>query len=249
MNMAFYIGKSGLRAHSDDMNIAAQNVTNVSTIGYKATTGVFRELVYNTMDQNFNKELSEEKKILNGHGTKIEADSLQFSQGQIAMTSYDLDFAIEGDDGLFAVERNGEVQYTRNGAFDASVEDDGVYLVTSDGGYVLDQNGDRIKITRNDKDQLDVESLSQKIGVYSFTNPFGLERIDGQSFRPTETSGDPQPASRDSNKIVQGAIERSNTDLAKEMSDVIVLQKAYQFSAKVVQTADEIEDIVNNLRG
>ena len=48
--------------------------------------------------------------------------------------------------------------------------------------------------------------------------------------------------------LLQGAIERSNTNLAKEMSDIIVTQKAYAFSAKVVQTADEVEDIVNNLR-
>lgn len=248
MNMAFYIGRSGIMAHSNNLNIAAQNVTNASTTGYKATTGVFRELVYNEMDQNFNKSLEEEKKILNGHGTKIQSDSLQFSQGQLSMTNFDLDFALEGDDCLFAVERNGQVQYTRDGTFDASVEGDEVYLVASDGGYVLDQNGQKIQIPKDENNKLDIEGLTQRIGVFSFTNPFGLERIDGQSFLPTDISGEPQNAQQGNYKIVQGAIERSNTDLAKEMSDVIVIQKAYSFSAKVLQTADEIEDIVNNLR-
>ena len=249
MNIAFYIGRSGIMAHSNDLNISAQNVTNANTNGYKATSGVFRELVYNTLDQNFNKALADEKKILNGHGTKVQSDSLQFSQGALQMTNYDLDFAIEGDDTLFAVERNGQVQYTRDGAFDASVEDDGIYLVTADGGYVLDNNYNRIKIPTDANNKLEIGGLSQTVGVFFFTNPYGLERIDGQSFLPTDTSGEPTVAPIGSYKVVQGAIERSNTNLAKEMSDVIVTQKAYAFSAKVVQTADEIEDIVNNLRG
>ena len=248
MNMAFYIGRSGIMAHSNDLNISAQNVTNANTNGYKATNGVFRELVYNTLDQNFNKALADEKKILNGHGTKVQADALQFSQGDLQMTDFDLDFALEGD-GLFAVERNGQIQYTRDGAFDVSIENGGNYLVTTDGGYVLDQNGNRILIPKDENNKLDIEGLTAKIGVFSFTNPYGLQRIDGQRFLPSETSGEPQNAATDTYKLVQGAIERSNTNLAKEMSDVIVTQKAYAFSAKVVQTADEIEDIVNNLRG
>ena len=68
------------------------------------------------------------------------------------------------------------------------------------------------------------------------------------SFAPTAESGQPRVAQDGEYDLLQGAIERSNVNLAKEMSDIIVTQKAYAFSAKVVQTADEVEDIVNNLR-
>lgn len=248
MNIAFYVGRSGIMAHSNSLNISAQNVTNVNSIGYKATTADFRELVYNEMDQNINKELAEEKKILNGHGVKIQNDSLQFSQGTLSTTEYDLDFAIASGNSLFAVDRNGEIQYTRNGAFDASVEDDGVYLVTSDGAYVLDRQEQRIRIPQDENGQLDIDGLHEIIGVFSFDNPFGLQRVDGQSFVTTDTSGEARIATDEEYELIQGAVERSNTNLAKEMSDIIVTQKAYAFSSKVVQVADEIEDIVNNLR-
>lgn len=249
MNMAFYIGKSGIIANSNGLNVAAQNVANVSTTGYKATTANFRELVYNELDQNFNKELSEEKKILNGHGTKLQSDTLQFSQGTLSYTNYDLDYAIASGNSLFAVEKNGEISYTRDGTFDASVEGDDVYLVAGDGAYVLDSQGNRIIIPKDENNKLDTDSLTDRIGIYSFDNPFGLERTDGQRFIPTDTSGEARVADDSEYELVQGAVERSNTDLAKEMSDIIVIQKAYAFSSKVVQTADEIEDIVNNLRG
>ncbi len=248
MNIAFYVGRSGIIAHSNSLNISAQNVTNISSYGYKATTTDFRELIYNQMDQNINKELDEQHKILNGHGVKVQSDPLQFSQGQFQMTEYDLDFALASDNCLFAVDRRGTVQYTRNGAFDASVEGDNIYLVSSDGAYVLDNQNQRIVIPTDEQGKLDITALKDRIGVFYFENPYALFRYDGQSFAPTAESGQPRVAQDGEYDLLQGAIERSNVNLAKEMSDIIVTQKAYAFSAKVVQTADEVEDIVNNLR-
>ena len=49
-------------------------------------------------------------------------------------------------------------------------------------------------------------------------------------------------------RIISGALEQSSVDLADEMTNMIVTQRAFQFSAKMVQTADEVEEIVNNLR-
>ena len=249
MNIAFYAGKSGLMAHSNAINIAAHNIANSDTVGYKTSKAEFRELVFNDMDQNKNKGLPESEKFRNGHGVKIQEDSLQFSQGVLTTTNLDLDFAIASGNSLFAVDRNGEIQYTRNGAFDLSVEDNANYLTTSDGGYVLDRNYQKIAVPRDmATGKVDSAFVSQVLGVFSFDNPYGLFRLDGQSFLPTDISGEPRIAGAGEYELRQGMIERSNINLAEEMSDVIVTQKAYQFSAKVVQTADEMEDVINNLR-
>ncbi|MBE6836830.1 MAG: flagellar hook-basal body protein [Ruminococcus sp.] len=247
MNIAFYTGRSGLRAYQNGINIAAQNITNANTTGYKSTTADFRELVYNRMDINENIGIETEESVNQGHGVKVIDDSLQFTQGSVHYTGYELDYAIAGT-GLFAVERTGEIQYTRDGTFDISIEDDAAYLVTSDGAYVLDANQERIDIPVGEDGLLETEGLIDRLGVFNFDNPYGLYRIDGQSFLPTEISGEAVVNNPQDYEIRQQWIERSNVNLAKEMSDVIVLQKAYQFSAKVVQTADEVEDIVNNLR-
>ncbi|MBQ7757281.1 MAG: flagellar hook-basal body protein [Oscillospiraceae bacterium] len=247
MNIAFYTGRSGLRAYQNGINIAAQNITNANTTAYKYTTADFRELVYNRMDINANIGLQTEQSVNQGHGVKVIDDSLQFTQGNLQYTGYELDYAIAGT-GLFAVERAGEIQYTRDGTFDISIEDEAAYLVTSDGAYVLDENYQRIDIPVGEDGLLETEGLRERLGVFNFDNPYGLYRIDGQSFTPTEISGEAVVNNPAEYEIKQQWVERSNTNLAKEMSDVIVLQKAYQFSAKVVQTADEVEDIVNNLR-
>lgn len=247
MNIAFYTGRSGLRAYQNGINIAAQNITNANTTAYKYTTADFRELVYNQMDINANIGLQTEQSVNQGHGVKVIDDSLQFTQGALQQTGYELDFAIAGT-GLFAVDRLGEIQYTRDGTFDISIEDDAAYLVTSDGAYVLDGLQQRITIPMGEDGLLDTTGIKEQLGVFDFDNPYGLYRIDGQSFLPTEISGEAVVNAPENYEIKQQWIERSNVDLAQEMSDVIVMQKAYQFSARVVQTADEIEDIVNNLR-
>ncbi|MFT3951816.1 MAG: flagellar hook-basal body protein [Oscillospiraceae bacterium] len=247
MNNMFYTGKSGLSAYENAVNVTAHNIANTSTTGYKSTKANFRELVYNNMDINKNDALTEETSVKSGHGVRIYDDSLQFTQGELAKSDYPLDFALEGD-GLFAVERDGAVQYTRDGTFDISVEAGGNYLVTSDGAYVLDANSQKIIVPDAADGTLDTGAVKNAIGVFDFTNPYGLQRAGDQSFYQTEISGEAQPMEAGTYKLLESYTERSNVDIAKEMSDMIVLQRAYQFSSRVVQTADEMEDTVNALR-
>jgi flagellar hook protein FlgE len=69
-------------------------------------------------------------------------------------------------------------------------------------------------------------------------------------FLPSENSGDAQVADETDgrNVLLNHMIERSATDLATEMTNMMLAQKAYSFSARIVSTADEIEDLTNNLR-
>ncbi len=249
MNIAFYSGASGLRAYQHDIDIIANNVANVNTYGYKADKSSFNSLIKSTMDINKNLELNEGESVLTGHGVKLSSQDMLYNQGNLHNTGYALDFAIAGD-GLFAVERNGRVEYTRDGTFDISVEQDGNYLVSSDGGYVLDSNEQRITVQYNiETNQIDSEAVADRLGIFSFDNPYGLQKINKTSFLPTDISGEAQLAGEAENKIYTTSLERSNTNIADEMSNLILSQKAYQFSARVVTTADEIEQLVNNLRG
>lgn len=248
MNNAFYTGASGLRAHQNAIDVTSHNLTNCNTYGYKATKPEFRELLNNNMDINKNRELDENDKILKGHGVKMSNQDLLFTQGQLQNTGYELDFAIAGD-GLFALERDGEIEYTRNGAFDLSIENDGAYLVSSDGAYVLDQNYNRIIVPyKTGTRTIDSNGLYKRLGVFSFSNPYGLRRTDYESFQPTAISGEAEDAAGENYNIYEQSLERSNVNVAQEFADVIVSQKAYQFSARVVTTADEVEQVANSLR-
>ena len=148
----------------------------------------------------------------------------------------------------------GGLQYTRNGAFDISMEDGDAYLVTTDGAYVLDGEGERIQLTKGADGTFDLDALAQQIGIYQFANPFGLQPASGGRFIPTQTSGAARrPEDRDEDeeqpyRLISGALEQSAVELSDEMVMVISTQKAFQFSARIVQTADQIEEIINNLR-
>lgn len=250
MNTAFYTGASGLRAHQHAIDVTSHNLVNVNTFGYKATIPEFRELLYSNMDVNINRELEDDQKIHAGHGVKLSNQDLNFTQGPLYNSGYQLDYAIAGE-GLFAIERRGEIEYTRNGSFDLSIEGDAEnpYLVTSDGAYVLDRNYQRIQVPYNPgTNVIDNRGLDRRLGVFSFSNVYGLGRTNYESYVPTDISGEPQIAAGGIYEIYEQSLERSNVDIAKEFADVIVSQKAYQFSARVVTTADEVEQVANSLR-
>lgn len=251
MNIAFYSGASGLRAYQQDMDTIAHNIANVNTSGYKPLTSVFADLLYSRMAVN------SEEDFLTGHGVKVADTDLVFQQGPILTTGNDLDFAIIGS-GFFAVESaDGEaLQYARNGAFAISMEEGTGYLVTTDGYYVLDAEGQRIELEpmSEENSTFNLSTLTERIGVYQFSNPFGLEPVPGGRFVPTEISGEAEASAEVAEgqeapyRLISRALEQSAVDLAHEMVMVIQTQKAFQFSARLVQTADQLEEIVNNLR-
>ncbi|MDR0919131.1 MAG: flagellar hook basal-body protein [Oscillospiraceae bacterium] len=255
-------GKSGMSTYQYDLDVIANNIANVETAGYKATKTSFRNLMFSSMDINKNREFIENNRDvdplsqeLTGRGVKPMGQDMLYTQGAVTMSAYQLDYAIQGD-GLFAIDYKDEILYTRCGTFDISVEEDANYLVTPDGAYVLDWEGERIEIpykrTEGGQwtDEVDLAALDPQIGMFTFDNPNGLALRDGTRFSVTEFSGEPQEAEigSDGSLLLGRYLERSNVSIADEMSNLILTQRAYQFSARIVTTADEIEDLTNSLR-
>lgn len=259
MNSAFYTGVTGLVAFQKDLDITANNLANVNTAGYKSVKSDFDDLLYSKMNTNG------ENEHFSGSGVKQTSAQLIFKQGDPAQTGVDLDFAMVGD-GFFAIDRGGKKpEYTRNGAFTISDDDGDRYLVTSDGGYVLDSSGSKIEIpeekvkssSSSSKSKavptIDYKELMNQIGIYKFGNPYDLQPVGSSSFVPTETSGKITSSSLEESEtglpeILRGYLESSSVDLSKEMVNMIQTQRAFQFSSKIVKTADEIEEVINNLR-
>ena len=247
MNIAFYTGVSGMIASQKDMDTTAHNMANIKTAGFKAGRSSFEELMYSEMNTRVQPD------NLTGHGVKNVNTNIAMQQAGLLSTGYALDFAIVGE-GYFGIQRDdGVTEYTRNGTFNIGMDGKSGYLVASDGGYVLDNKGKPIKLDIDSNNKLDTTGLADKLGVYKFSNPYGLERRNGSSFVETEISGSPKLAREGSNnaqshEIVQHALENSNVELGDEMINVIQSQRAFQFNSKMVKAADEIEEIINNLR-
>jgi len=96
------------------------------------------------------------------------------------------------------------------------------------------------------------DGISRDLGqlaIADFNNPMGLERVGETSFRETQSSGTAQfdvaGAGRRGTLMV-GSLEMSNVDLAAEFTNLILAQRGFQASSRVITTSDQVlEDLVN----
>ena len=170
---------------------------------------------------------------------------------------------------MFAVSGlNDETYYTRNGNFMFTLADGGNMLSNTEGLPVLDTNGNPIilgeeYVTNNlsvDKngtlmypdENNNLQSLGITIGVYQFNNPNGLFKMSESLYEQTVASGEPINESGgvyvEKSKVVQGYLEGSNVQIADEMVNMIVTQRAYEMNSKAITTSDEMLQQANNLR-
>jgi len=270
MMRSLYTAATGMRAQQTNVDNISNNLSNVNTVGYKTQKAEFKSLLYQTIQTRTTTANGEQKPIAAqvGLGTRIASNTAIFTQGSLQESESNTDFAIDGG-GFFAVRgADGETYYTRNGCFNWAVGVNGVTLTNSDGYPVLDANGNAIVLPNGVNsgravvtEQGDIGytnddgvfiSLNQQFGIFQFNNPGGLEREAGSLYSVTEASGAPlnenTVAGLIPSKIIQGYLEGSNVQVADEMVNLIVAQRAYQLNSKAITTSDEMLEQANNLK-
>ena len=120
MIRALFSSATGMVAQQFNLDVIANNMANVNTVGFKRSRADFQELMYQTLSVPGNSS-SEETQIPTGIqvglGVKSVAVQKLFTQGDFQHTGNSLDLTIEGE-GFFRVTKpDGEVAYTRAGAF------------------------------------------------------------------------------------------------------------------------------------
>jgi len=253
MSRTLFTGAAGLSASQYYINNIGSNIANVNTTGYKPVVTTFSDLLYTKM-------YVKSADVLSGQGAKASYGGIDPTQSSLVPTGNNMDLAISGS-GWFAIETGAGVRYTRDGAFSVSVEGTTAYLVNETGNYVLNKDGKRISqpinaqnagtATGTTKDAqkygVDTAALTAQVGVFDFANPEALLPLSSNLYAANAQSGQAAPAGADT-QIISGYLEQSGAQMVDGMVDLITAQRAYQLSAKVVQTADEDEQTVNNLR-
>ena len=239
MFKGFYNLTSAMLTHQQNLNVIGNNMVNISTAGYKqeryvATT--FDDVMYSRVDVDH----SSGTEI--GRQSYIRAPSdiyTDYSQGIPEPTGIPLDFAIMGD-GFFAIQQEGgDIVYTRAGSF--SLDDEG-YLCFPGMGYVLNPDGERIQL-RTDK--LDVDqngNISNRdtggylgtVGVYEFEDTAQLEHNGNGFFTGEGAQAVQNPY------ILWKHLERSNSDMVQQMTEMLTCQRALQSCASVTKIYDEV---------
>lgn len=271
MVRSLWSAATGMIAQQTNVDTIANNLANVNTNGYKAEVAEFKSLLYQNLQTKTTTANGEQKPISAQVGLGVRNSSITsvFNQGSLIASDSDTAFALEGK-GFFAVRgEDGNTYYTRNGNFGFALgTNGGLVLANSDGLPVMSSTGAPIilgsqyvasKITVTGDGQLcypdennNAQPIGITIGVYQFSNPSGLEKLGDTLFGVTNASGaamnEATNANLDKTKVVQGYLEGSSVQVATEMVNMIVAQRAYEMNSKAITTSDEMMQIANNLK-
>lgn len=272
MVRSLWTGATGMIAQQLNVDNTANNLANVNTTGYKTEVMEFKSLLYQTIQTKSTTANSANKPIGAEVGLGVRNSSITsvFTDGSLLETPGEANFAINGR-GFFGIRgADGNTYYTRNGNFVFAVGSQGITLETTDGLPVLDSEGapiilegddivtSKITVGRNDgelyypDEKGNPRRLDIKLGLWQFNNPAGLSKEGDSLFSVTDASGPAMNEAQNENlpksKIIQGYLEGSNVQIADEMVNLIVAQRAYEMNSKVITTSDEMLQQANQLK-
>ncbi len=269
--MSFYTSLTGLKNSQTELSVIAHNIANAETNGFKKSTVAFADVIAssNTSDprmavgvgssvesitQNFGVGPIEQT----GSALDIAINGNGFFTTQSSLT--------------------GETYYTRNGSFTidpAGYITDGSENRLQ--GFPVDSSGTPTSTTPADVQIPAVNgsgaestgvtvgtdgnivasyadgstTIVAKIALATFTTPTGLKQVGSSNWEVTGISGAAQygnPSEGNYGKLLSGALERSNVDIAEELVRLITAQRNFQANAKAIDTATQITQTVINLR-
>ena len=261
MIRSLYTSATGMKANQLYIDNISNNLANVNTTGFKKSKLEFQELLYQTLVDPGSGAVDGAKSpagLQLGLGVRSVANQKIFGQGNLQETKNPFDMAITGVGFLQVQLPSGEIGYTRDGSF--KVSNDGT-LVTSQGFPLEPQlsipdGSSDIQIDAQGKvsvfvgDSGTTEEIGQ-IEMVKFLNEGGLKSMGNNIYQSSPASGEPEVSTPGSNGIgtlAQGFLEASNVELIEEMVNMIVAQRAYEISAKAIQTSDSMLQLANQLR-
>ncbi len=261
MIRSLWTAATGMQGQSTNIDVIANNIANVNTIGFKKSRVDFQDLLYDTLREP-GSQSSESTEVPTGiqlgHGARVVAVTKQFSPGEYTATKNELDLAIVGHGFFKILMPSGEDAFTRAGSF--SLDSDG-RIVTPD-GFVLQpeitippdaisisvgMDGTVSVVQAGDTQQTEVGTIE----LSRFTNPAGMRSIGKNLYLPTDASGDEISGTAGENGmgyIEQGYLEMSNVSVVDEMVNMITAHRAYELNSKIVIVSDEMLSMSNNVK-
>ncbi len=263
---ALHIGATGMQAQQLAVDTIANNLANVNTPGFKKTRVSFTDLMLReaaapqpvgsageTLEANALASIPR-----TGAGVGMGSVTKVFDLGDVRQTGSAFDVAIQGDGFLEVVMPDGSRGFTRGGTLEVSP--DGM-LVTRSGhvlkpGIAVPPHATALAIEADGRVRITVPNQAVPIDtgqleLVRFANPASLLALGDNLYRASDASGEPIAGKAGEDGIgplTQGYLEGSNVKLVDEMVSLMVAQRAYEASAKVVQASDEMLGMVNNLR-
>ena len=236
MDSGLYAAYSGLLARTQALDLAANNLANAGTSGFRAERETFRGVMADSVSQT----ASQVGGAVNSFGV-LGASSLSTAQGQIAPTGNPLDLAIQGS-AYFAIQTANGVRYTRDGAFQVSAA--GV-LTTKRGAAVLDAKGKSISVPTGTVKVGDDGSISVttpegsavvgKVGLVNLGSN-GAEDAEGAGIYKAADGA--VPAAATDSSVQAGALESANQDTIHGTMQLMLMQRQAEMMQRAISVFD-----------
>lgn len=238
MIKGLYSAFNGMESAWKYQDVLANNIANATTAGFKRETAAQSSFADVLLSQQAPMPAPISARIQQvvgqiGTGTFLADFTTDYTQGMLQSTGNELDLATQN--GFFTVQApDGTQFYTRNGRFGRDATGD---LVTSQGYYVLNNNGGHINLPATAVAVQTDGTISQdgnpidQLNVVDFT-PAQLTRAGEGYFTATDPGVPVQPGVR------QGFLEGSNTNLTEELTTLLAVQRTFQANQTVLARLD-----------
>jgi flagellar basal-body rod protein FlgG len=257
MNDALYIAATGMQSQQLSVNTIANNMANVATPGFKRGRVNFQDLM--VRDAAALAASADGTAATVGYGGGVSAGSAvkQFDAADVSPTGNPLDLAIRGDGFIEVQLPDGGTGYWRGGSLQVTPQG---WLATAQGHVLAPQinvgrDGGTLSIDADGRvSSRDATGRSVEVGqieLHTFGNATGLQALGDNVYKPSAQSGEPiavRPGENGAATLAQGSQEQSNVKLIDEMVSLMMAQRAYEMNVKVIQAADEMLGMSNNLR-
>jgi flagellar basal-body rod protein FlgF/flagellar basal-body rod protein FlgG len=226
VDSGYYAAYAGLLARSQALDVAAGNLANAGTAGYRAERDYFRSAILGP--DSLNSQLDE---TVNNFGV-LGGSLLDLGQGALAPTGNPLDLAIEGE-GFFSIQTQQGTRYTRDGQFARA--QDGT-LTTEAGEPLLDARSQPIRVPAGaivvgaDGTVSVNGGVAGKIAVVGFASGAALTAEGADRYAAADGA---KPAAA-AGSIHQGALEASNQDAIAGSLQLVLMQRQAEMMQKAV---------------
>jgi flagellar basal-body rod protein FlgG len=261
MIRALYTAASGMVAQELNLDNIANNLANSSTSGFRSRRLQFEDLIYQNLimpGAAASQQTTVVAGLQVGLGTRSAASEVIQTQGDFTQTGSPLDLTIQGQGFFQVLLPDGQTAYTRSGSFHLDASGN---MVTQDGDPVqptitIPQGALSITVAQDGTVSVTLagQTAAQQVGTLQlalFDNPGGLNSTGSNLFLATTASGDPivgpPGGSEGLGPIVQGMLEQSNVSVVDEFVNMIVAQRSYEASSRVVNAADQMLQDINQL--
>lgn len=226
MSSGYYAACTGLMSRTQALDTIANNLANVSTVGFRASHNIFSSLLASTGDS----PLSALNQDANEYGL-LSGTQLDSSQGTLVTTNNDLDVAMEGP-GYFEVKTAAGPVYTRGGNFRVSPQGQ---LVTAAGDPVMGDNGpitivgEPVSISTDGTISVN-DAISGHLKLVEFPPATAIESAGGTYY--TAPAGAATAAQ--SSQVRQGMLESSNVNPVTSVVELITAQREVETMRRVL---------------